>query len=202
MILEVVEHLGSGGYGVVEHVVNEKGEHFARKRFHIAYPDKASDAIKANVLERFKREVNAQSSIKHKNIIEVLHADLEADPPYYLMPLAECSLHDNLVLDRTLGGDFVEAMLDVLAGLEAIHARDMSHRDLKPKNILRFKDSEGGHFYSIGDFGFVSVKESQLSSLTKTGMKLNWDDFISPEIARNLKDGTSAQSGELATLIF
>jgi serine/threonine protein kinase len=191
MLKVIGKQLGSGGYGVVEHVVDEQGQHFARKRFHIAFPEKASDDIKKNVLERFRREVKAQADIKHKNVVEILHADLTANPPYYLMPLAESTLHEDLVADPTLGGFYVEAMLDILAGLEVIHGQNMTHRDLKPKNILRFSDKNGKKYYAIGDFGFVSVKESQLSSLTKTGMRLQWDDFISPEVARNLKDGTS-----------
>ncbi|MGI4759579.1 MAG: protein kinase domain-containing protein [Janthinobacterium lividum] len=187
-MLKQLHVLGHGGFGVVDAVLNEKGEKFARKTFQISAPTMAP-ALQVNVLKRFRREVNAQQSLKHKNIVKILEAHTSSAPPYYLMPLAERSLHDDLVADRSLNGKYLRAIMDILAGLEEMHDLEMYHRDLKPRNILRYKDESGEDYYAIGDFGFVSLNESRVSTLTSTDMALGEDFYVAPELAISLHSG-------------
>jgi serine/threonine protein kinase len=44
-------------------------------------------------------------------------------------------------------------MVQVLAGLEAVHRKDIVHRDLKPDNLMLVKDEEGKELVKILDFG-------------------------------------------------
>lgn len=189
--MQFVTNIGQGGFGVVEKVIDTDGKQYAKKSFHILYPDVLDDETKQVVLARFRREVKEQEGITHRNVVRVLQSDINASPPYYIMPLAESSLHDDLIRDKSLNGHFLEAILDILAGLAEIHALGMAHRDLKPRNILRFSDDQGS-YYAIGDFGFVSAKDSQVSAITRTGMGLQGDTFYSPEIAVSIKDAWEA----------
>jgi eukaryotic-like serine/threonine-protein kinase len=190
MFFKVIKSLGSGGFGNVELVEDEWGQRFARKIFSVNQP-LAWDLID-NVKKRFIREAKVQKGVMHRNIVPVLEEDLASDPPYFLMPPAEASLYHDIEQDRTLGGHWIRPVMDVIAGLEELHGLGMCHRDLKPQNVLRFRDGEGD-FYAVGDFGFISLKDSRFSALTSTGMARGSDFYTAPEVVTDLRNA-SAQS--------
>lgn len=187
--LNVVRPIGSGGFGNVDLVVDGFGHQYARKTF--AQNQPLDPTLLENVLKRFAREVRIQGGIKHPNIVDIIASDLISYPPSYLMPLAVSSLADDLERDRSLGGNFVACFSDVVAGLEELHTMQIYHRDLKPQNVLRFSNPIRD-FYAISDFGLISLKESRLSALTKTGMRKGSDYYTAPEIARDMKQASVA----------
>lgn len=191
--MKVIKLIGAGGFGNVELVEDNQGNQFARKTFSQNQPLDA--AMLENVIKRFSKEARIQGGISHPNIVPVLSSDLNAKPPNYTMPLAEGSLADDLAKDRTLGGNILAAISDIVAGLEELHAMQIFHRDLKPQNVLRFEKSDGSgdNYYAISDFGLISMKESRLSVLTVTGMAKSSDYYTAPEITKDLKK-SSAQS--------
>lgn len=182
--MKVIRRLGSGGFGYVDLVEDKDGKQFARKTF--SPSQKMSDELLANVRKRFVREANIQQGFNHRNIVSVISAELDGDNPSYLMPVAVSTLADDLDADKTLGGKFISAIGDVVAALEELHGLEIYHRDLKPQNILRFKDGDG-FFYAVSDFGLISQKDSTLSKLTVTGMMKGSDYFTAPEITADLK---------------
>ncbi|MEG4873572.1 MULTISPECIES: serine/threonine-protein kinase [unclassified Microcoleus] len=193
-MLKLIDAIDQGGFGDVDLVEDQHGQQFARKTFAKNQP--LSAGLLDNVLKRFKKEARIQKGISHPNIVPVLGGDFDTYPPYYLMPVAADSLAKDLEADRTLGGKFVAAISDIVSGLEELHSMQIYHRDLKPANVLRFeatKSTGGGYFYAISDFGLISMKESQLSVLTKTGMRKGSDSYTAPEIVKDLKRA-SAQS--------
>lgn len=190
MKLKVLKELGRGGFGIVELVEDENGDRFARKRFSVNQP--MPDELIPNVRKRFVREADLQSGIAHRHIVPILHKSLSGDDPWYLMPVAVKSLADEIEIDRRLNGDFKRALSDIISGLEELHEMEMFHRDLKPQNVLKFVDDETLEvFYSISDFGFVSLKDSKLSKLTYTGMKKGADYFTAPEMTKDLRKASA-----------
>jgi serine/threonine protein kinase len=167
MSLKSLGSIDKGG-GNIDRVADENGNEFARKTFAKNQP--LSDELLANVLKRFRKEARIQGSISHRNVVPILGGDLMADPPYYLMPIAISTLSRDIQDDRQLGGDFISAIGDIVAGLEELHSIEIFHRGLKPQNVLKLVDANG-EFYAISDFGLISMKETQLSVLTKTVMR-------------------------------
>ncbi|HRJ31291.1 MAG TPA: serine/threonine-protein kinase [Cyclobacteriaceae bacterium] len=184
MDLKFIETIGQGGFGIVDRVSNKKGDILARKMFLVSI--KTSPDLHDHVKKRFIREAKVQKQFVHKNIVPVLDEDLEIDPPYFLMPVAESSLADDIEKDRTLKGNYMQAMMDIIAGLEEIHKIRIYHRDLKPQNVLRFNDSNGKDYYAIGDFGLMSVDQTNVSTITQTGMRMGSDAYTAPEIVKDL----------------
>ena len=82
--------------------------------------------------------------------------------------------------------------MDIIAGLEELHGLGMFHRDLKPQNVLRFEDlSTGESFFAISDFGFISIRDSRISELTRTGMAKGPDFYTAPEIITELRSASA-----------
>lgn len=186
--MRVVTRIGQGGFGNVDHVILEDGTNCARKEF--AQNQPLTPELLDNVKKRFSKEATVQSAISHPNIVPIIMKNLHTDPPYYLMPLADSTLDKDLGLERTLDGKFVSAISDIVAALEEIHSMGIYHRDLKPQNVLRFHTGEGT-IYAVSDFGLISMKESNLSELTKTGMGKGSDYYTAPEIHADLRKASA-----------
>jgi eukaryotic-like serine/threonine-protein kinase len=182
-----IEEIGRGNFGVVELVQDEQGNHWACKTF---TPPDLPDVKPEDLRARFEREVRYQVQIKHPNVVRIHDYNLDDDPPWFVMELADCSLADELKADRTLGGDPRQPLFDTLAGLETIHEKGYKHRDLKPANILRFVSPDGSVRYAISDFGLMSPASGQTSTLTSSNMGGGTPLYRAPECAINFKRAT------------
>lgn len=191
MVISEIKRIGSGGFGNVDLVQDiANGNQYARKTFSINQPQELPPELAENVRKRFIREASIQYQLKHKNIVPVLFKDLTSNPPSFLMPVATSSLDKDIAINRNLNGNFLRAIMDILSGLEEIHSMQIYHRDLKPQNVLGFNTPEGS-YYAISDFGLMSVKDTQISALTHTGMKMGSDYYTAPEIVSDLKKASS-----------
>lgn len=185
-MLQVLGRIGSGGFGNVDLVLDQQQQRFARKTFsnnqHPGFPAE----LVPNITRRFVREAQVQAAIQHQNIMPVLYSELDGNPPWFLMPVAVSSLEQDIRADRSLNGDAMSSVMDILAGLEHLHEMGITHRDLKPQNVLKlnFADRQA---YVISDFGLISVRDTQLSVLTQTGMRMGSDYYTAPEIVADLR---------------
>lgn len=184
-----VSQKGRGGFARVLVIRdNDSGELFAKKIYdpqqHIL--DQVGDV---HLKRRFKREVRYQSALNHPNIAPIISHHLDDDPPYFIMPLAECALKDELQADATLGGSPSNALFDILSGLEVLHQEGFVHRDLKPANVLKFR-IDGGDRFALSDFGLVAGLNSDSSALTSTGDGGGTQNYSAPELIGGLKRAT------------
>lgn len=194
MIYKKIKEIGRGGFGRVFEVEDEFGQPFALKEFE---PNSDVQSLidrgfvkLDNLKGRFKKEVRYQSQLKSKHIVSVVDSDLDADRPWFVMPLATGTLQDDLSNDRSLGGDPSRALFDILAGLEEIHKRDIVHRDLKPVNVLKLRDIDGSERYAISDFGLISTLGSDTTTLTQTGHGGGTPVYAAPELITKFSHAT------------
>ena len=128
--------LGRGGMGVVRVAVDAwLDREVAVKRPHADLSDAAR--------ERLVREARITARLDHPGIVPILDFGLDAEGPYYTMPvLAGRTLRQALPLPLPAAARVLVAAARAVA---FAHARGVVHRDLKPENIL------------IGAFGEVRV---------------------------------------------
>jgi predicted ATPase len=186
--------LGRGGMGYVysaEHML--LGRKAAIKTL---LPELADDG---DFKERFIRESRVVASIDHPNIIPIYDAGEAAGVAYIAMRFVQGpDLAEVIDREGALPFERVLALLDQAAGaLDAAHARDVVHRDVKPANVL--VDEPTGRVY-LTDFGIA--KRGRTRGLTKTGFFVGTLDYASPEQIQGQELGAAADLYALGCVLF
>ncbi|MES1943059.1 serine/threonine protein kinase [Salinisphaera sp. PC39] len=184
-----LEELGQGGFGKVYKVKGNDGREYALKTLEPL--DNILREVSAEELQkRFSREVRYQSAIDHPNVLRVIDFNLDDNPPYCVLELADCSLQDELQKDRTLGGDPGKPLFDILAGLETLADHGYVHRDLKPQNVLRIT-RDGDERYAISDFGLMTAGNTDSTTLTGTNAGGGTIHYAAPELLGGFRRATT-----------
>ena len=186
-VKRVVREINHGGMGVVEEVELLDGTRAARKTFR-PDPSVYTDALELNKLrQRFGREVKYQTELGRHGAMPILGSDLKADPPWFVMPLAEKTYADQIAEDRASNKISPEPLADILSGLEQMHVLGYVHRDLKPANVLLWQGK-----WCLSDFGLaanvVSTGTSRFTTLSSWGT----DGYMAPEQRTDFKNATAA----------
>ncbi|MGZ4305960.1 MAG: serine/threonine-protein kinase [Solirubrobacteraceae bacterium] len=127
---------------------------------------------------RLKREALVGASLNHPNLVSVYDAETEDDGDVVIvMEYVEGENLSDLV--RSKGRIRPEATLRVLEGvaaaLDAIHARGIVHRDVKPANILL--GHEGA--VKLADLGVADVADR--TRITSSGAVVGSFSYMAPE---------------------
>jgi uncharacterized RDD family membrane protein YckC len=132
---------------------------------------------------RFIREGQLAAAVRHDKVVAVLGAEEIEGTPVIAMEL----LHDGTLKDRVKKrgplpvAEAVDAVLQIIDGLEAAHAVGVLHRDVKPANC--FSSADGS--VKVGDFGLsISTLAKAEHSLTQSGAVLGTPAFAAPEQLR------------------
>src|SRR5580704_13091195 len=91
----------------------------------------------AEVLERFRREAQAISTLNHPNVCTVYDIGDFAGRPYLVMELMEGqTLKERIARGAVSNEELLAIAIPILEGLDAAHACAIVHRDIKPANIF------------------------------------------------------------------
>ena len=173
----LVRLLGKGGMGAVyeaEHA--ESGRRVALKIL-----SHSLDSPEARA--RFLREGRLAASINHPNSVYIYGTEeIEGTPAIAMELVAGGTLEDRVRRSGPMPpAEAVDAILQIIEGLEAAQAVGVLHRDVKPSNC--FVEADGK--VKVGDFGLsVSTKARTDTNLTTTGTFMGTPAFASPEQLR------------------
>ncbi|MGO4462976.1 protein kinase [Streptomyces sp. M-16] len=178
--------LGAGGMGRVYLGVHE-GRYVAVKQLLASVVGEDAD-----FLRRFGHELDNLARLPAGATAPLLASDRDARPPWFATSYVPgLTLREAVGLNGgPLPATALWALLrEAAAGLAAVHALDMVHRDVKPSNVMLTLDG-----LTLIDFGVARAAEQ--SQLTRTGMVVGTPAYMAPEQA----SGKRAVSG--ATDVF
>ncbi|WP_315820332.1 serine/threonine-protein kinase [Paraflavitalea speifideaquila] len=127
---EILGELGRGNARVLKARSLQTGELVAIKHF--------AFNTEPDTLRRFQRESEIMKSIQHEYIVKIIEVHLDAELPYIVMQLVEGGdLRSLLKMHRTLDiPTIIRLAHHMTEALDAIHAKAVVHRDVKPENIM------------------------------------------------------------------
>jgi eukaryotic-like serine/threonine-protein kinase len=170
--------LGQGGMGVVYAARDERLERT------VALKTMSSLATDETARKRFWREARAAASVNHPNICQLYEIGEDGGELFIAMELLVGeALSDRLRRGPLSVSETVPIGLEMLAALQALHARGVVHRDLKPSNVFLTP-----HGVKLLDFGLARPSEpapaqslGTASDLTHTGMMMGTPRYMAPE---------------------
>ncbi|GAA5128020.1 serine/threonine-protein kinase [Haloechinothrix salitolerans] len=148
--------------------------------------------------ERALREARAIASLSHPNVITLYDVVREDGEPFVVMELLTARSLAGLIAE---GGPLTLAQAAevgdaVAAALEAAHAAGITHRDVKPGNVLVSRDGR----IKLTDFG-IARNVSDMT-LTKSGLMLGSPAYMAPELASGKQVSPAADLWGLGATLF
>jgi serine/threonine protein kinase len=171
--------LGAGGMATVWRARDLRLERDVAVK--VLLPNLAGDPALA---ARFDREARALAAISDAHVVAIFDVveGTQGSEPFLVMELCpDGSLGDRLADGASIAPEVALPVLaDAAAGLAALHARGMVHRDVTPRNVLLVGGSA-----KLGDFGLARIEDSSTTpgvGLTATGAAVGTLGFLAPEI--------------------
>ena len=134
---------------------------------------------------RFLREARAAASVRHTNVASVFHLGKSGEDYFYAMEFVEGETLEHFIkssgrLEAKLA---LEIAVQVVAGLAAVHKKDLVHRDIKPANVMVSLEEGGAVTAKIIDLGLAKAVSEPLSeaAISMPGVFAGTPEFASPE---------------------
>jgi serine/threonine-protein kinase len=152
---KLIRKLGAGAFGEVWHAHGLGGLDVALKFIH----------LEAHLLAIELRSLEVMKTIRHPNLVSLFGAWHKDNWLILAMELCDRTLHDRLqeALDQKLPGipltELLSYMSDAANGLDALNAKQVQHRDVKPANLLLL-----GSGVKVADFGLAKALEQTIAT--------------------------------------
>ena len=134
---------------------------------------------------RFLREARSAASVRHQNVASVFHLGKAGENYFYAMEFVEGQTLENLIKGpgRLEVRTELEIVMQVAAGLAAVHKQKLVHRDIKPSNIMVSLEDGGALIAKIIDLGLVKIvnEASSQTAISTPGAFAGTPGFASPE---------------------
>ena len=168
----LLRELGRGGMGAVWQAHDDLLDRdVAIKEIRLPVSDDDDPMIK-----RALREAQAAARLQHPGIVTIHNVITEAGRPWIIMELipgrslADAIREHGLLTERRTA----EIGLQVLDALHAAHRGGITHRDVKPANIL-LDDQR----VVLTDFGIAAIDDA--TALTRSGQMVGSPAYMAPE---------------------
>ena len=188
----ITARLGKGAMGIVYRATDtQTGREVAVKVI------SSELVVDPEILERFKREGETLSKLKHPNIVGFMDA-FQYDEHYVI------------VMEYVSGGSLYELIkagplpierarqiaLDLCDALIRAHRLNIIHRDLKPENILIDEDGTP----KLADFGVARLSEG--TRMTRSGTQVGTPYYMAPEAWEGKHLDAQADIWSLGVILF
>lgn len=122
---------------------------------------------------RFEREARVIASLNHPHICTLY----DVGPDYLVMELVEGeTLASRLKRDKLTISDTLRYVLQIASALAEAHSKGVTHRDLKPGNVMLAKNG-----VKVLDFGLAKFHHSADDNLTRADAIMGTPAYMAPE---------------------
>jgi serine/threonine protein kinase/WD40 repeat protein len=172
---EILEIIGCGSFGTVLRAFDEKLQRV------VAIKIMASElAATSPARKRFLREARASAQIRHEHVVHVYDVGEQPLPFIVMEYIPGETLQRRLEEHGPLDLQSVLRLgVQIARGLEAAHAQNLIHRDIKPGNILLETGPQTR--VKITDFGLARTADD--ASMSQSGMIAGTPLYMAPEQA-------------------
>lgn len=194
----LVKPIGSGAAGVVW-----LAESLRDNATYAAKILKAEHANDADLVERFVRERSVLIGLRHDNIVAVRDLVVEGDTLAIVMDyIAGGTLRDLIVTQKTLpAAEALTLAAQIFDGLTEAHRLQVTHRDIKPDNVLLSEPWHPGQANTVRvtDFGIASVVSARQR---QTSGMLGTPQYMAPEIISHGHSTSGADVYSTGVLLY
>ena len=191
---KITAKLGEGGMGVVYKAEDTKLDRPVALKFlapHLLRDDEAR--------KRFEREAKAAARLDHPNICTVYEIDEAEGRTFIVMAFLEGRPLSARIKEGPLKlTEALSVAMQTAEGLEAAHEKGITHRDIKPDNLMLMAGSRG--LVKIMDFGLAQLAGS--SKFTREGTTLGTMVYMSPEQARGAETDIRTDIWSLGVVLY
>ena len=191
---KITAKLGEGGMGVVYKADDTKLDRPVALKFlapHLLRDDEAR--------KRFEREAKAAARLDHPNICTVYEIDEAEGRTFIVMAFLEGRpLSDRIKEGPLKVPEALSVAMQTAEGLEAAHEKGITHRDIKPDNLMLMKGSRG--LVKVMDFGLAQLAGG--SKFTREGTTLGTMTYMSPEQAAGAETDSRTDIWSLGVVLY
>ena len=193
----LTEPLGAGAMGTVWAGYDEV-LHRAVAIKELRVPPGVPRGEMVTMRERMMREARTLGGLSHPNVITLYDVvDVSGDPFVVMELLPSRNLSEVIGDQGRLGiGQAASVGLAMAAALQASHRAGITHRDVKPGNVLVAHDGR----IKLTDFGIARKRDDV--TMTQTGLVLGSPAYIAPEVAAGQPVTPAADLWGLGATLF
>jgi formylglycine-generating enzyme required for sulfatase activity len=176
---EILRELGRGGMGVVYLAKNKLMD-----RLEVLKVVNKTLLDRPGAAERFLREIRSAAKLSHANVVGAYSAVQLGELLAFAMEYVEGE--DLAKLVKTQGPLPVAFacyyVQQAALGLQHAFEKKMVHRDIKPQNLILFREGKK-HIVKVLDFGLAKAtrEKAEQTELTGEGAMLGTPDYVAPE---------------------
>lgn len=191
------DQLGKGGMGTVWKATDDVLKRQVAIK-EVKLPATLSGDDTDSMRRRVMREAQTAARLSHPGAVTVFDVVEEDGHTFIVMELVDAPSLGDLV---KTGGPLTpqrtaQIGLDVLSALEAAHSQGITHRDVKPANVMIPSNGRA----KLADFGIAAVKGDP--KLTATGLILGSPSFMAPEQASKDVAGPESDLWALGATLY
>ncbi len=170
---QIRRELGRGAMGVVYEGFDPLIERVVAIK--TIRPDQLDEGA-ADLLARFRREAQAAGRLNHPGIVSIYEFGEDGGVAFIAMEFVKGKELKSLFDEnrRFADKDIARIMGEILAALEHAHRAGVTHRDMKPANVILLEDGK----VKVADFGLARI---ETSDLTQAGTVMGTPTYMSPE---------------------